>query len=756
MSYTLPLENQLLPDYRIIWRQGFGAGSGAADNKAKSASGGWGIIPLQRRGIREHGFYLKFFERVAFPQVGRAAFAYAYGQFDDTTVDAVDLPELRNAEVRIQVSAKGEAAWRTVYWGTIDYVEDSGSPGAIVPRGERVFHCVDGFYRTKRWLMDRHGFYASGGANYGVASSGDAIGNPGYNWSAHHDSVVAGNMGSSQYLTRAGSSVYFHTPAGAGTKWTDKQAVEHALSASRPPSAPEFTLSGATDLLDGTNSWDVGPNESVLDFVFKILKRERGRGLCYVDWDDDSGAPSGALTVKLTIGAQLAADVFYISNPDTGALGTLQGATNRGTATTVDLTGDHRCVSGSLELGDPDQFRLDYLETEGENIEVLATLSYQDGSLGTGSGIDGRALTRGWSATDQASFVALTAVRRQEAKWKPVFQLHSLNPAWGGYAGDGNGGELTRIDYRCTKLGRAVTPDTATTAEKGDPIVGTATSPLLVEILPDLPLFEAYTYASAPPVRVDGAAETVNAQRRKMMCYVRVAAGRFLDVDQTASGSVHLSVDYNSIWAIHSGDEGAGTRFFSTASPSNLSSVYDYSKLVFTVALKLPHRVRFASGDEGTTGKRGKIHIAGSHFWLASPGAIYDLDTSTTSSGGYAARRNAVGASTQAPGILRDDRVGLAAIHALAWAWFGSTSTHRSASWSLKACGFLPSYSAYSGAAASGTPADVSYPTIGQVVTTLTANGTETTLNTPVTRVHYDAEKAVTSWSTEWHDLETK
>ncbi len=756
MTYTLPLTNQLLPDYRILWRQGFGAGTAAADNKAVSAGGGWNPIPLQRRGVQQHGFYLSFFERVAFPQVGRAAFSYAYGAFDDTVVDSVDLEDLRDAEIRIQVSPKGDDDWRTVYWGTVDYVEDTGSPGATVPRGLKTYHCVDGFYRTKRWPLDRHGYDASGGALYGNASGGNAYGHPGYNWSNRHDSVSSGNKSSSAYLSPAGVGVTMHTPAGAGAKWTDLQAVEHALGASKPAGAPLFTLSGATDLLACTNSWDVKPGESVLDFVLRVLKRERGRGLAYVDWEDDSGDPDGALTVKLTIAAQLADDVFFISDPITGDLDTIEGATNRGTATAVDITGDHRCVNGSLTLGDPDQFRLDYLETEGEPIEVLATLAYADDHLGTGSGIDGRALMRGWSATDQATFVGLGALARTEAKFKPVFQLHRFNPAWGGYAGDGNGGTQTRIDYRCTELGRPVTPLTATGAELADPAVAAPTSPLLVEVMSDTPLFESYKYTGATVVRNDAASESGNPQRRKPLCYVRVASGRFLDVDATATGSVHMSIDHDAIWVIHSGDDGTGTRFFSTATPANLSSLYDYSKLALTVGLKLPHRVRFASGDALTNGKRGKIYIAGSHLWLASPGAIFDLDMSVLASGGYAARRGAVGATTQAPGLLRDDRAALALLHAMAWSWYGSTSTHRSASWALKACGFLPNYSAYAGTRITGDPVDVTYPTIGQVVTTLTANGGDKALNTPVTRVHYDAERGVTTWSTEWHELETK
>ncbi len=714
-------------------------------------------MPLQKRGLQKHGFYLKFFERVALPQVGRAALAYVYGDFDDAPVESDDLSDLRDAEVRIQISPKGDDAWRTVYWGTVDYVEDTGSPGALVPRGEKTFHLVDGFYRTKRWLMDRHGYDADGGAQYGNVSAGGAYGHPGYNFSHRHDSVSAGNKSSSQYLTTAGVSVYMHKPAGAGAAWTDLETLEHALAATKPAGEPLFTVSGATGLLTGANPWEVKAGESVLDFAMRVLKRERGRGLAFVDWDDDTAAPSGALTVKLTIGAQLADTVTYVSNFATGATSNIVGATALHQTTTVDISGDHRAVNGSLTLGNPDQFRVSYLETEGEPIEVLTTLAYIDGRLGTVPSTDGRTLMRGWSATDQTSYVALSVVRRQEARYRPIFQLHRLNPAWRGYAGDGNGGPIARVDYRCTKYGRVVTPDTASGSERADPAVIAETSPLLVEILPDLPLYESYIYTGAAVARNDGAAESANPERRKLTGFVRIGAARFLEFDQLSGGSVHMSVDGSAVWIVHSGDEGGGTRFFSSASTANLANAYGYEKLVLTVGLRLPHRVRLASGDPNTSAERGKVYVPGAHLWLAAPGAIYDLDTSVGSASlGYGARRGAVGSTETLPGVLRDDRAGLAFIHALSWAWFGSDTTHRSASWALKACGFLPTFSAYSGTEISGSASDIPYPEIGEVVTTLTANGADNTLNTPVTRVHYDAERAVTTWSTEWNELETK
>jgi hypothetical protein len=765
VTYTLPLVNQLLPDYRILWRLGFGAGTGAGDDKSVSGAG-WAQIKLQGRRPMDHGFYLKHFERVTFPQVGTAAFGYVYGDFDDTSVQPIDDNDgLRNAEIRIQVCDKGTEAWRTVYWGTVDYIEDVGSPGALIPRGERIFHCVDGFYRTKRWTMDRHGFDVT--TVLGNYSAGDAYGHPGYNWSRHNDGITSGNKSSSQYTSPTGVTLTLHTPPGAGHKWTDQEAVENALGSSKPAGEPLFALSamaaGALEMLSGTNAWEVKAGESVFDFATRVLKRERGRGLVFVDWEDDSGDPDGPLTVKLTVNSQLADNIVYVLDPDTGSTAQLEGAVALGTSITVDLTGDHRCVNGSLSLSDPDQFRLGWLETEGEEIEVLTTLSYIDGQVGTVPSVDGRTLIRGWSNADQTAFTGFTgsaAPKKQEARYKNVFQLHRFNTGWDGYAGDGNGGTLNRADYRCSMLGKIVSPehlDPLTAEEKKDPAVLARTSPLLVDVLSDLPLYEGYVYTGDTPTRVDNTTEKDSPHRRKLMGYVRVAANRYLDFDQTSLGSIHMSSDGHGIWIVNSGDDGAGSRFFSSTATSTLGAAYNYYAIVLTVALRLPHRVRFASGDPLTAGRRGKIYIPGCHLWLATPGAIHDLDTTTSSSGGYAARRNACGGSNTDPGILRDDRTGLAQIHALAWAWYGTDTERRSAGWSLKACGFLPSYEAYEGASiptdgSSTTP--VSYPTIGQVVTTLTANGNDHTLNTPITRVRYDAERAVTRWETEWHGLE--
>ena len=778
MPYTLPLINSLWPKFRILTRARWGGGGSGADNR--TSGGNWIPQPMRRRGKARHGFVVLDFERVTFPQVGRARIAYDYGVFDDGVVglaDAVDeldpsttemnVPDLTGNEVRIQVAPAPEndalaaTGWRTVYWGTVDYAADEGWPASITPAGRRIYHLVDGFYRASRWVLDRHGAavtWAHPVSGSNISVFGHMRGHPGYNINPKADGVAAGNRNASQYTTPAGISVNYHTKPGASTsKWTDLQAAEHALHSVTPPGEPKFTFSGATDLLGAENPWRVAEGENAHAFVMRVCKRERGKGCVYVDWEDDSSDPTGPLTIKLTVKAQMAADVSYAAPLD-GSTTTIQGATSRATSEAVDLTGLHNVSASEFQLGDPDQFRVGYLETLGERIEVLATLSYLDGQVGTTPNFEGRSLVRGWSAADQVAFRALTAVRRQEAKWRPVYQLHRLHQAWDGRVADGNGGAtiaLHRVDYRCTEDGYIRAGDNATAAETAEnPDVGASTSPLLVEVLDDLPLFEGYVYTGATPARSDAAAEISTPTRRKIIGYVRLAANRYVDFDQASNASIHVSVDEDGIWVVHSGDEGAGTRFLSDTTAS-LSAGYNYQNLVLTVGLRLPHRVRMASGDP-TAKRKAQIIVPNCHLWLSSPGAIHDLDTSTTSSGGYAARRGACGATVAQPGLLRDDRAALAKQHALAWAWFGNDTPHRSASWGMRACGFLDSFDAYSGTEVEqdGITTSVDYPTLGNVVTTLSANGEIHTLNTPITRIAYDNTVGLTRWETEWSSLE--
>jgi hypothetical protein len=705
---------------------------------------------MQRRNAKQHGLYLIDFDRVTLPMVGRARFAFRYGRFDDETVgsttgsqvwdsdaDTLTIPDLRTCEVRIQAAPMVEdnstPEWRTVWWGIVDYQEDAGWPGAQIPAGERIYHCIDGLARTTRWILDKHAF-----DNFGVV-----YGHPGYNTYQKNASRKLGNKGTGT-VSQDGATIKCHTRAGVGALWTDKEVVENAIAIVRPPGEPLFTCQGHTGTLDGSHAWDSKPGETVLEFLSRACRRERGIGSVFCDWDDDSGAPSGPLTCKLSVYPQTFSDITY-ADPTSSTVD-LPGADTEATTISVDLIGDHRLAEASYELGAPEQWRYDFVESLGEQIEVATTQSYQDGL----SGNDSSTLARRWSDEHTTTFTTeLTSEQRQEIRHSVVYQYHGLPLNWEGYGGNGNG-TTTRVDYRCNDAGEIVVPDSS--SEK--------TSPVLTEMLGDLPLLNAYNYAVNPPTRIDELTETEDQARRQHFVLVRVGDDRYLETDWLPGG-IQTRLDQNGIWIIAGRDQQNidGIRYFSDPDNADLNAAYDYKQLVVCCGLRLPHRARMASYAEGKSAanakRRAVIYHDNLHLWLAAPGAIWQLDKDDGSRGeGYAGMRGAAGASGTTPGKLRDDRAELARRHALACAWY--LTFRRTASWAIRDFGLFDTFDAVQGSSTfvSGSEGPVAYPKLGWVVNTLKANGEEHVVQTPVVRIHYDNMSGLTSWETGWQSLD--
>lgn len=796
MPVTLPLANQQWPYLRLLTRDGFDA-QRATPNISGS---GWEIWPVSRVAGKDkpNGMYVIDFDRVCLPQVGRARFGFRYGKIDGQIIGAsattaqsaksgqpagssaqvLSLPDLNGHEVRIQASADG-TAWRTVWWGRVDSAEDVGWPGALVPAGDRVYHCVDGFYRTALWEMNRHGFTATD-PNSGTAFQyGPMLGHPGYNVGFGHAARQSGNLwnvDASQWTpdaapTGTDGKCYYHGQPGSAdcTAWSDQGALENALAAARRPTEPLFKIrfvpTTAAGMLVGASAWPVHDGDTVWDLATRILRRERGKGVAFVDWDNDSGAPTGPLTVYLTIMPQMYGDITY--QDPTGTQVSISGAHNdvASYVDRLDLIGDHRLVASAFRLGDKDQFRLDALETVGERIQVLVTLAFVDGQSGSSPSIEGRSLRRGWSTADQTTFRAKTAVQRQEERFRAIYNLYTLPNAWDFVTGDGNGGPLNHCDYRCaggdpgmlaTWIPGSIVGETALSAVGIEP-----TSPVQARLLSDLPLYEMWNYSVATPRRWDAANERGDQPRRPILALLRVASDKYVKVEEVAPG-MSMRLDGNAIWFFDSVGLGDGTRKISDPSLSSLgalATIGKYENLCFTVGVELPHRVRLYSGkprQDPDCRRFASIGIPEHHLWLAHPGAIWDLDSSTgTTSTGHPPRRGAVLGTSTSPGLLRDDRVALARQHYLAWAWYGTP--RRTACWALRACGFLPTFDFYASATLptnGANPSTGSYPTIGQTIHQLRANGETQTIDTPVTRVHYDNQAGVTTWETDWNSLD--
>ncbi len=798
MSVTLPYANEKWPMHRILTKPSWGGNTGI-----------WTIEPMADKFSSTNnafGYEVLSYSRVALPANGNARIRFRFGKIDGRIVamsettqqvgvgrawssatDTVSIPSLVNKEIRIQAAPRPvigtdgtmpDPAWRTVWWGQCEFQEVHDWPGGIIPSGEAIYLCNDALFRMSRWPLNKHGLYTTSSAG-GYFQQGNLTGHPGYN-ACGFDGTTRGNLESSgvtfdptadQGPESGGDglrNVFMHTWPGAGRVWTDRQAVEHAMNVARPRNEPVFLLSGSTDLFTqpAGSPWPVDEDDTAWDFLNRVIKRQRGRGLAFLDWDDDVATPTGSLAVKITVRPQTLGDITYVE-PLAGGLQTtrtMQGATSAGTTVAVDLIGDHRNVAEAYMLGDRNAHRVDYLETRGERIEVLVTLSRWD-SRSTEVSLGNR-----WTTTQAATFAALTPAQRVSEGYRPVYQLYGIPRAWGGSAGDHNGGTIVpihRVDYLCLDNG-AISFAGGPTSFRDDtgeslspPSEGAAiTSPAVLEIMHDLPLLEGYTYTGTTPGRQDAESESGTPSRRPPLVLVRIGDNRYLSGDAIA-WPIGIHIDRDGIAMAAPSDAPSGLRVVSDSTIQSLGAAYSNSAIGCTVALRLPQHVRYASYATDSSGalvtssnirRRKVITHNNIHLWLASPGAIWDVDSASFngSTSGYSVKRNACQGSTDNPGILRDDRPALACLHALASEWY--LRERRTATWALRACGFLPSFNYADGNGAIG--GTITYPVLGQTVTRLLAGGQGNTINTPITSVMYDNEGGVTTWTTDWSELD--
>jgi hypothetical protein len=433
------------------------------------------------------------------------------------------------------------------------------------------------------------------------------------------------------------------------------------------------------------------------------------------------------LTCLLEIYPQIALHTEY-NKPSSGVSEHIPGAIENGTTAEVDLIGDHRLES--LSLGDAEQYRVDYLVTQGEQIEVMATVEH---SL---------TLAPSWSEADEASFVALDPENRLDERWKNVFNLHRLKRGFKMLVGDGNDGPGVNCDFRCDDKGEITTREAR---------IGGSTA-LNVEVLDDLPIYEGYTLDGGV-ARNDGASAASHGgtpPRRGPLVLLYRSDDLYERIEGIKGVQVRFMPDGFLITV--SEDLDNGLRLIGDKDVSNLASSHNYEDVVMTIGFRLSHRVRMASGDEIKPRKK-IITYNDIHLWLAAPNAIWDIDSANEDNRASPGRRN----SGTDPIIIRDDRDTLARLHALSIAWYGplktsngnNSSVHRNASWTLRCNGDIASSTDYDGGG-------VVYPKCGQVVTFLTANGQRYELNTPVSSIVYDNTNGTTTWTTDWQDLDLK
>lgn len=751
---NLPMENDHLPLLRVLTCPRFNLGVGP-----------WTVQPMWNERRRGYGFYVESFSRTCLPAIGEAELTYKFGIIDgdlvgasqpsdvsriagigwDPNLDTASAPDLHWFEIRIQaapfVENDADADWRTVWWGQCELQTDAAWPGAKYPAGTRTYHCVDGLARTRYWMMNRHGAYING------TLFANMYGHPGYN--VGHDGLVIGNRDAAGNVYKPQPDIpdldgktYCHIYQGttvlsnnAAITWTDLQACEHALRITRPLGEPLFSFVGDTSLLSAIAlPWPVDEGDSVFDFLSNVCRRERGRGVVFTDWADDSLDPTGTLTVRLGIKGQYAAPYSGVTDP-TNATPIVVPASSD--PVTVDLIGDHRLITSAFSLSDAGLYRADAVESFGDWIELLATLSFAD--VGA-DGLTAVAIQKGWNESVEPTFAALDPIRRTEESWRFVWTMYRLPLDWQGSLGNGNSGGNYRSDFACGD-------DGIITIDENKP----QSSPLLTKILPDLPIYEGFLYNTATPTRRDLTTAVGLPIRRAPLLLLRLDDDSYINADIIG---LSLHVIPNGI-QISSPLDNQGGRLI-TDGTGNFGSAFTLDAISATVGIQLPNRVRMRTLRAGLTNsdvrRTNRIQHPEIKYWISSSGAIWDRDCELINQAPAPGRRNSGQSSAGIAGSLRDDRRRLAQLHALACAWY--LQDRRSAKWSLRACGFLDSFdnvSSDSHTGASVTTA-IPYPKLGQMVTDLNASGQTFTVNTPITWISYSQRDGVTQWTTDWQD----
>lgn len=714
MSVSVRFENGAWPVFRVLY----------ADTFASDGSGPWTVAPMLAPGVS--GLWFKSCSRQVLPAIGEAEFTMEFGTIDGAAVTPLDLS---GKYVRIQGArpAVGSAdpAWRTIWLGRVSWQDDSLSPGAAIQRGTRLYRCQDLLYATMPgYPMDRH-------ANYTLTSV-MAYGHPGYNWMRDKPGQTVGNRestGSGFSGPDSTNILNFATNDTAATistaAWTDEQSLNNVMLIRRVTGDPVIqTDTSPTDLLSATTPWEVKENDTAWSVITRICDRRRGRGLAYLGWADDTATPTGALAVKLYVRPQLASNLTYTE--PTGASVTLSGASSLpGKYLAVDLQNDQRVVDASFQIRDYSESTIDELTTEGERILVAATLSGYDGTL-----------AERWTATQETAWGG----DQENPLYSSVLTRFGLLRTPGYLYKDGdNGAQIAAVrgDYWTNGLGQATNEHAAVTA------------PESIEIEDSLPFWEGYNYATGVGVPVGGAAAVDGRPRmRAPMLMIRTTTNRYITPEDYDTEGYQVKVDNDGICVEFSADKAGGRLIRGTYAGVSTRTITEAS-LTCTVGLRMPQRPRIVSAISGTVRRRRAVHMDGCDLWLAHPGCIVALDGTTENADGKTPVRpfNVLITGNTYGRVLKDDRAAMARAHYLAWEWYRSDTSRYAVQYAIRDCGLLGTWTDLSGTAKT-------YASLGIMLTGLTAAGTTYAPNTPVTRVDYDNEAGVTTWHTDWQELD--
>jgi len=799
------------PPFRVLWADSFSGAIVVVLGVDTSESGAtWNLLTEPDPGAgKQDGVELMELSRRSLPEIGKATFRMLYGRMPSGNVAAP--VSLLNKEIRLELQNQ-DGVWETVFWGHVDYEEEQAFPGsqAGIPQGGKVFYCLDGFARTQKWFLNRHGFDPLKDGIVGHQLP-DAYGHPGYNYYLSADGPLIGNKSPYTYV-QDGVTIKMHIWQGAFSTsindatyaWNDFEAIVNAVSVTKPIGEPWFNLREGSANYGAFTPLMVGAGETVHAFVSRVCGRKRGLGTVALKWKKVAGGLYGQLQVWLGV-----TPINSVSIPFTyivsGAGGQVDGAsayTDVGTGRNLqyqtaqlaplDLRGDARNDDGLYFLGTMEGQQFDYIETAGEQIEVALTLSLQDTATGMAGIYDVTkqlGVAPRWSSDDRDTFEGLTVSNRVQDRWRHVYQAFGLPRWWGGMSGDGLASAVAqvRVDCRCKDDGSVFQPTPAF------PIDTAGSS---CELLSYLPFYYGFKYDGIVPIRTDNSPSNGMPDRRPAQVYLRPTATAedrwFLPFGQLPSTFVDkfnfraylgnfnptVMVQPDSIQVISQQFSDLGLRPMADTSregaladANKLGAQYDITRLAITVAVRLPYRLRFCSAPSvpevnvrlvlyPATGfkdwqkaKRKKtIYVPRAHLWLAHGACIWDLSQTSVTVEGFQALRTPLNATTTAlVGTIRDDRDRVQFFHMVAQYWY--LNLRRRIRVAQKYCGLLPFKKLVAGVDTTDYPVQIN-DHLNTVYLNGDVDGVPSTVSTNVTSVDYNHQTFETVWGTDYFDLD--
>lgn len=712
------------PRVRLLTRADWGGGKGTAAEAIRSAAD-WTIwpvedSPLDRAAVKQRPGSLRLLRcsRAALPEIGEAQVVFEAGRINGRDFTA---PELNGQWLRIQFLV--DNAWQTWWVGRIEGQRDESWPAADYPCGTRTYHARELIAIMEQWPLLTHAYRAPAGSVvrypcWGVPSFNHAYpgktaqGNMGAVASFKLNGDAEPNVGGRIFTTRAG-----------GDQWADIDILQWLTTFPRPAGEPwlypglgGYAPSQTNGFVESVGVWSFPDGSSALSALSQIANWRRGRGIVWTECSDiNAGATTGG-QLAATLGiASIFSEAFTIPDPAGGS----EISITAGTSVAVTLSGDHRC-GPRFAINDVFAHRVDAVWTEGEKIQVACTLSYYDESSTTTKNI-----VKDWTTADTTTFDALNALQAKADRWRPVWNRHALWDEWEGLA----------------SAWTTARPAIWRTDDAGglQNVPSTEFNPADLTILPDLPFLEGYRYHTATPEKADGAstgAETGAPTRRPAFVVFKLTGGGYEQGD--TSGNTVLRIDGTRIWIETGGDAEGGVR---STGPSD--SPHPLSEVGCTVCMEMPSPVSMLSGNYTTAAALKSLTIPECHLWLAVTDTVCDLDTETDEGLGYAVRRAAANPdSTSRVCLIRDDRRRLSIAHGHASRWYLTEYPRKSCEWSIY------------GHPLSDQQDGTAWPTMGQIVSTMTAAGATSAAQTPVSRIDYDHETGMTTWATDWADLE--